>query len=623
MRPHSGHRPAHAPSLSTFSLPSTHRSRTHGSRPHRPDGSLRRLAAALLLIAAATADARAAAPADVDAGALLAAFGVAPGQGATSLQVLHLPAALRPGEVLRVSLRIDGEEHELELFPHSLRAPGFRVLVQGDGGAPVAVEPDAPATLRGRVVGLPGSVVAASLIDGQLHALVSPGPGRALIVVQPASLADAQAPQALHLVYDSADASVPAGRCATPEPPAAEAPAAEAPSGSGDAICEIACDADAEFHGKNGNSVPQTVNDIEMVLNGVEAIYEADVGVLYAITTILVHSSEPDPYSSSEAGQLLTQFTQHWNAAQTGVQRDIAQLFTGKNLNGGTIGKAQLSVICSQTAGYSIVESKYTSNLALRVALSAHELGHNWSAAHCDGEGGCSIMCSVLGGCSGNVGSFNASSKSAILAKKAVSFCLDDVTPPPPPVLSSVSPASMSALYDSTVTLTGSGFLKATEVHVGSATLANGLGFQVQSDTQLSFAAPKPAVLGPVGVVVDSNSGSSGALTFTYLEMESLTLFATQIGFSSTLCNWKWGGHPGDGSFLLVSISPATVTVKGEKVLAANTIIYSVPLDAAGLASLGAILPAAASGLTFASQAVSVEAGALDASNVTSTLVLF
>jgi hypothetical protein len=39
--------------------------------------------------------------------------------------------------------------------------------------------------------------------------------------------------------------------------------------------------------------------------------------------------------------------------------------------------------------------------LSERTALTAHELGHNWNADHCDGANPCNIMCSHIDGCSG------------------------------------------------------------------------------------------------------------------------------------------------------------------------------------------------------------------------------
>ena len=116
------------------------------------------------------------------------------------------------------------------------------------------------------------------------------------------------------------------------------------------------------------------MSDIEKILIGVEAIYGDQVEILYEIGTIIVRTAEPDPYTSSNPSTLLNQFDAHWSSQQQGVQRDIAHLFTGVNLDGSVIGIAKLGVICSQNNGYGLSQSKYTSSLLLRTRLTAHEL---------------------------------------------------------------------------------------------------------------------------------------------------------------------------------------------------------------------------------------------------------
>src|SRR5678815_6030140 len=99
----------------------------------------------------------------------------------------------------------------------------------------------------------------------------------------------------------------------------------------------------------------------------------------------------------------------------------IRDRFTGKELDGSVIGIAQLSVICNKSSAYGLSQSKWTTSMLYRAGLTAHEIGHNWSATHCDGIGDCSIMCSGIGGCSGDVNNFGASEKNQILAKKNAS----------------------------------------------------------------------------------------------------------------------------------------------------------------------------------------------------------
>jgi hypothetical protein len=364
------------------------------------------------------------------------------------------------------------------------------------------------------------------------------------------------------------------------------------------------------------------MSDIENVINAVEAIYDADVGVLYDITTILVRTAEQDPYTTSNPGSLLNQFQLHWTTSQDAVHRDIAHLFTGKNMVGSVIGIAQLSVICSQGNGFGLSESKWTGNFAFRTALTAHELGHNWSAGHCDGEGSCSIMCSGLGGCSGNISAFNTSSKNAINNKKNASGCLDDAIPPPLPVVASISPGTVQALNGGTVTVSGTGFLKAHTVTVGGISLSAGGAFLVQTDSQLTFDAPQPTALGPVDLTVTSAGGTSAPKTLTYVETDPPQLNTYDFTVTGFDLPWVFGGGAGDLGMLTIGLSPATFVYQSQTLLATNIILFSQPLDAVGIGGLSLVIPASASGITFYSQLVTIDAGVVKSSPIISTWVV-
>ena len=77
---------------------------------------------------------------------------------------------------------------------------------------------------------------------------------------------------------------------------------------------------------------------------------------------LIVRSAPSDPYSTTSSDSLLTQMRTHWNAAQTGVHRDIAHLMTGKNLDGSVIGIASVGVICNSTRGYGLSQTRYTTH---------------------------------------------------------------------------------------------------------------------------------------------------------------------------------------------------------------------------------------------------------------------
>jgi len=137
------------------------------------------------------------------------------------------------------------------------------------------------------------------------------------------------------------------------------------------------------------------------VMAGISTIYERDVLLTYELTQVIIRTTlASNPYTTSDPSALLGQVQAEWNTNQQGVQRDVAHLWTGRNMFGSTIGIAFLGTICTGSA-YGADQIRFTSNFNSRVGLFAHELGHNWNAPHCNGLGECRIMCSGLGGCNG------------------------------------------------------------------------------------------------------------------------------------------------------------------------------------------------------------------------------
>jgi hypothetical protein len=333
------------------------------------------------------------------------------------------------GGVFVTPIFLEGKGYLLELRPHSFRADDFQLLVQRADGSFESVEPSAPATVVGRILGQPGSRVGGSLQDGQLTAVIVREDG-AIFGVQPLSSIDPTAASSAHIVYSNRDLITGPWKCGGDIlEPAADDGAGFSDQGTGLKICDVGFDADVEFYNKNHGSVDETMHDIESVMAGVEAIYERDTQITYEVTTILVRTAEPDPYGSTDPGTLLSQFRGDWNSNHGPIRRDIAHLMTGKNLNGSVIGIAYLGVVCG-SSGYGLSQSRFSSNFSFRVGLTAHEMGHNWNASHCDGITPCYIMCSTIGGCSGNVTKFDPTSITAIKNHKNSRNCLDDLLLP-------------------------------------------------------------------------------------------------------------------------------------------------------------------------------------------------
>ena len=341
------------------------------------------------------------------------------------------------GEVV-INVLLAGQPYQLALREHSLRAPGFRVLVQESDGACRDLPVPECRTCRGRVRGCAGSSVCAAVSKGAIRAFVCLGDAKdSTWVIEPLPVLPPEAGPAAHLVYRSEDLAGEPGVCGNRDIPVAKASSGatrnNASANADMLLCRIACDADYEYYALNGSSVTNTIADIETVIDGVSAIYERDIGVSFQLTQIIVRTAEPDPYDSTTVDGLLSQFRLDWQNNHPDIARDVAHLFTGKSF-GTVLGNSYTDQVCPGRNHYSLVRSRWQTDPAKRIALSAHEIGHSFGAAHCDYDSDprCRIMCSNLGGCSNGYHSFEDMNVARIRAAAASAACLTTGTVPAP-----------------------------------------------------------------------------------------------------------------------------------------------------------------------------------------------
>ena len=284
----------------------------------------------------------------------------------------------------------------LVLEPVDLRGEGYALLAQQADGSYVHAASGPVRTYRGELLGAPGSSAAVSLLADGLSARIVLGAGQE-IWIEPLP-AGSVSGSATHAVYRGQDVLDPGGACALEALPDAGlhvmqhgsvGGGASATGGGGTTAAagtleqaDLACDADFEFLGHYG-TVAAVESRIQTVINAMNVQYETEVGITHKITTIIVRTSASQPYTSTNPNTLLDQFRVQWTTNHGNVTRDIAHLFTGKELDGSVIGIAWLGVVCNTSYGYGLVQSDFSSNFAYATDLSAHELGHNWNANHC------------------------------------------------------------------------------------------------------------------------------------------------------------------------------------------------------------------------------------------------
>lgn len=301
-------------------------------------------------------------------------------------ELLRLDVPNLVEQPIAVEVTIAGQPYVLDLRPHSVRALGYEVRAQLADGSWQNVDPGPVRTMRGDLVGDPGGWVAASLLDDGLWARIhtsadqdwwiEPLVGR----VRGATFGD-------YVLYSSVDAPCKGGWCGADLIPGNDqkpaVPGDDAgPAGESLWVTQLGVDCDFQFHNIYGG-VAGAQNRVNAVINAMNAQYESQLFITHEITTILVRTSS-GTYTTTDPSALLNQFRGEWQANQGGIQRDIAELFTGKNLDGNVIGIAYLGVVCT-SSGYSVVQN--LGSFSCATDLSAHEIGHNWNADHCSCSG--------------------------------------------------------------------------------------------------------------------------------------------------------------------------------------------------------------------------------------------
>ncbi len=326
----------------------------------------------------------------------------------------------------------------LDMAPFALRAPDFKMFVSGaDGKVHEAIAP-APSSFHGRDRAT-GDQVWASIIDGRVRGVVLPaGGGEAIAYIQPVENAGA----ALHAVYAPGDAIGTDHTCGVDDCPEciAHAPAGGnagdfGPRGGSCKYVELVAEADYPLYQANGDSAARTVQDVETVMLGVNGIYGTTASftspVRLALKAVTVWTtSAGDPYNAlplvdANSGTMLSTCASRWAAIPSPVH-DIVHLFTGRDLNGSTIGLAYVPGMCSSSSGAGLSQTRFSTVLAARYAVTAHEIGHNFGMSH-DASSGFIMASSVNPGSPATT--FSAASVATYNANIGSYACLNNTWP--------------------------------------------------------------------------------------------------------------------------------------------------------------------------------------------------
>jgi len=217
-----------------------------------------------------------------------------------------------------------------------------------------------------------------------------------------------------------------------PEPGAGESDAAPAsePAGALREI-ELGTEADAPFVARAGGVAAANAKILSLV-NSVNGIYETDLGLTNRVVFQRAWNGT-DPYTTNDSDRLLEQFRSSF-LADVAARTDEAQLFSGRDFENNTLGRAFIGSTCTS---YRFGVSQYSQDAITRLVV-AHEMGHNLGGTHTS-EG---IMSPSV---NANAAFFSNGSRSEIAGYLAGVSCLGPAgTGGGAPVIDPIGPQSVS-----------------------------------------------------------------------------------------------------------------------------------------------------------------------------------
>jgi hypothetical protein len=187
---------------------------------------------------------------------------------------------------------------------------------------------------------------------------------------------------------------------------------------------DVATDFDPLWHAAFGSSAN---SEISARIVAASVIYERDLGLVMNIIEQNGYTSG-SPYSSTNSGTLLEQFTENPDRRSLRTVSDVQVLFTGIDMAEGVVGIAWTGVMCQFSGQYSYAVVQRLSAQLDHLVL-AHELGHSLGAPHVASG----IMTAVLNGSATGFSSSSVSTIQGYVASSGSCLATGSGSPAPDP----------------------------------------------------------------------------------------------------------------------------------------------------------------------------------------------
>lgn len=238
-------------------------------------------------------------------------------------------------------------------------------------------------TYRGRGIDDPGASVRLDLGPTGMNAYVRDLGGVAAI--RPYAEGDRAHYQSYFLRDDPAEAAAASCNAAAEDPwhaplDALGATGRVAPAAVQQSIrrtYRIAIGATQEYTAQNGGTVASALAAIVTRLQGVNLVFNAEIGVqLNLVTPALIGTTEPDGYTSGNTNSLIAENQAITDLLIGPANYDLGHVFDAAAPGGGASGLARTPAVCRNG------EKASGTSGGNSIALLAHELGHMFGASH-------------------------------------------------------------------------------------------------------------------------------------------------------------------------------------------------------------------------------------------------
>ncbi len=257
--------------------------------------------------------------------------------------------------------------------------------------------PDGVAIYRGGLAGNPDSWVRIVVADGMPRGLI--WDGSQIFAIEAAD--DSNVSAASSIIYRLADVYIEPGTmsCGT-----------ESLVGNGAAVygkivrelsaavgqapgavrsIEVGAVGDFEFTAAEGDDAAAALAIADR-LNRVDGIFSQEIGVQISVPLIETFSDPMDPFGdATEASVFLDDVVAYRSVTPAQNSLGLTHLYTGRILDGTTVGIAYSDVLCRPNVGAGLTQR--SNNVMIDALVAAHEIGHNFGAPHDGVPGVCEL----------------------------------------------------------------------------------------------------------------------------------------------------------------------------------------------------------------------------------------